>query len=106
MRTHSVSRSVSALQRSAPDKLLSAVLAYRVLEIDGVDAKAKRQFLEDLTMRDADFLVDEFDRNVDFVGKEEAGRFHEPADGVAVGRADRIAECNLGEHVSTGGRHR
>ena len=40
----------------------AAVLAYRVLEIDGVDAKAKRQFLEDLTMRDADFLVDEFDR--------------------------------------------
>ena len=35
---------------------------YRVLEIDSVDAKAKRQFLEDLTMRDADFLVDEFDR--------------------------------------------
>ncbi len=33
-----------------------------VLEIDGVDVKAKRQFLEDLTMRDADFLVDEFDR--------------------------------------------
>ena len=32
------------------------------IEIDGVDAKAKRQFLEDLTMRDADFLVDEFDR--------------------------------------------
>jgi hypothetical protein len=29
-----------------------------VLEIDGVDAKAKRQFLEDLTMRDADFLVE------------------------------------------------
>ena len=55
-------RKLPALQRSAPDKLLSAVLAYRVLEIDGVDAKAKRQFLEDLTMRDADFLVDEFDR--------------------------------------------
>ncbi len=47
---------------SAPDKLLSVVLAYRIYEIDGVDAKAKRQFLEGLTMRDADFLVDEFDR--------------------------------------------
>jgi len=55
-------RKLPALQRAAPDRLLSAVLAYRVLEIDGVDAKAKRQFLEELTMRDADFLVDEFDR--------------------------------------------
>ncbi len=55
-------RKLPALQRSAPDKLLSAVLAYRVLDVDGVDAKAKRQFLEDLTLRDADFLVDEFDR--------------------------------------------
>lgn len=55
-------RKLPALQRSAPDKLLSAVLAYRVLDIDGVEPKAKRQFLEDLSMRDADFLVDEFDR--------------------------------------------
>ncbi|WNG39344.1 hypothetical protein F0U61_41035 [Archangium violaceum] len=55
-------RKLPALQRAAPDRILSAVLAYRVLDIDGVDAKAKRQFLEDLTLRDADFLVDEFDR--------------------------------------------
>ena len=49
-------------QRAAPDRLLSAVLAYRVLDIAGVDPKDKRAFLEDLTLRDADFLVDEFDR--------------------------------------------
>ena len=55
-------RKLPALQRSAPDRLLSAVLAYRVLDIDGVEPKGKRQFLEDLTLRDADFLVDEFDR--------------------------------------------
>jgi hypothetical protein len=55
-------RKLPALQRSAPEKLLSAVLGYRVLDIDGVEPLAKRQFLEDLTMRDADFLVDEFDR--------------------------------------------
>ncbi len=55
-------RKLPALQRAAPDRLLSAVLAYRVLEIDGVEPKSKRQFLEELTMRDADFLVDEFDR--------------------------------------------
>ncbi len=34
-------RKLPALQRAAPDRLLSAVLAYRVLDIDGVDAKAK-----------------------------------------------------------------
>jgi hypothetical protein len=55
-------RKLPALQRAAPDRFLSGVLAYRVLDIDGVDAKAKRQFLEDLSLRDADFLVDEFDR--------------------------------------------
>ena len=55
-------RKLTTLQRSSPDKLLSGVLAYRVLEIDGVEPKAKRQFIEELTMSDADFLVDEFDR--------------------------------------------
>jgi len=55
-------RKLPGLQRSAPDRLLSSVLAYRVLDIEGVDPKDKRQFLEDLTLRDADFLVDEFDR--------------------------------------------
>jgi len=55
-------RKLPALQRAAPDRLLSSVLAYRVLEVEGVDPKDKRPFLEDLTLRDADFLVDEFDR--------------------------------------------
>jgi hypothetical protein len=55
-------RKLPALQRAAPDRLLSSVLAYRVLEVEGVDPKEKRAFLEDLTLRDADFLVDEFDR--------------------------------------------
>jgi hypothetical protein len=55
-------RKLPALQRAATDRLLSSVLAYRVLGIDGVDPKDKRAFLEDLTLRDADFLVDEFDR--------------------------------------------
>lgn len=55
-------RKLPALQRAAPDRLLSSVLAYRVLEVEGVDSKDKRAFLEDLTLRDADFLVDEFDR--------------------------------------------
>ncbi|RUO91496.1 hypothetical protein D7Y11_19690 [Corallococcus sp. AB018] len=55
-------RRLPQLQRAAPEKLLSSVLAYRVLDIDGVDARDKRRFLEDLTLRDADYLVDEFDR--------------------------------------------
>ena len=38
------------------------MLAWRVLEIEGVADKDKRGFLEDLSLRDADFLVDEFDR--------------------------------------------
>jgi hypothetical protein len=55
-------RRLPQFQRAAPEKLLSSVLAYRVLDVDGVDARDKRRFLEDLTLRDADFLVDEFDR--------------------------------------------
>ncbi|RJS14147.1 hypothetical protein DRW03_35485 [Corallococcus sp. H22C18031201] len=55
-------RRLPQLQRAAPEKLLSSVLAYRVLDVDGVDARDKRRFIEDLTLRDADFLVDEFDR--------------------------------------------
>ncbi len=55
-------RKLPALQRAAPDRLLSSVLVYRVLEVEGVEPKDKRAFLEDLTLRDADFLVDEFDR--------------------------------------------
>ena len=35
-------RKLPALQRAAPDRLLSAVLAYRVAEIEGVEAKGKR----------------------------------------------------------------
>ena len=35
------------------------MLNYRILEIQGVESQDKRCFIEDLTMRDADFLVDE-----------------------------------------------
>jgi hypothetical protein len=50
------------LRKNAGDRLLSAMLAYRIVEIEGVESRDKRQFLEDLSLRDADFLVDEFDR--------------------------------------------
>ncbi len=50
------------LRKGAGDRLLSAMLAFRVVEVEGVEARDKRRLLEDLSMRDADFLVDEFDR--------------------------------------------
>jgi hypothetical protein len=55
-------RRLPQLRRNAGDRLLSAMLALRIVEIEGVDARDKKRFIEDLTMRDADFLVDEFDR--------------------------------------------
>ena len=55
-------RKLPQLRRAAGDRLLSAMLAFRVVEVEGVEPRDKRRFLEDLSMRDADFLVDEFDR--------------------------------------------
>ncbi|MCA9558905.1 MAG: hypothetical protein KC583_10115, partial [Myxococcales bacterium] len=55
-------RKIPQLRRGAGDRLLSAMLAFRVVEVEGVEPRERRRFIEDLTMRDADFLVDEFDR--------------------------------------------
>lgn len=55
-------RKLPQLRRGAGDRLLSAMLAFRVLEVEGVEARDRRKVIEELTMRDADFLVDEFDR--------------------------------------------
>lgn len=55
-------RKLPQLRRNAGDRLLSAMLAFRVLDVEGVEARDKKRFIEDLSMRDADFLVDEFDR--------------------------------------------
>jgi hypothetical protein len=55
-------RRLPALRKQAGDRMLSAMLALRVVEVEGVDDRERRRFLEDLSMRDADFLVDEFDR--------------------------------------------
>lgn len=55
-------RKLPALRKKAGDRLLSAMLAFRVIEVEGVESRDKRSFLENLTMSDADFLVDEFDR--------------------------------------------
>ena len=55
-------RKLPQLRKGAGDRLLSAMLAFRVVEIEGVEARERRKVIEELTMRDADFLVDEFDR--------------------------------------------
>ncbi|MCG8420104.1 MAG: hypothetical protein MJE77_19415 [Proteobacteria bacterium] len=55
-------RKLPKVRRHAGDRLLSALLAFQILEIEGVEPRGKRAFVEDLTLRDADFLVDEFDR--------------------------------------------
>lgn len=41
---------------------LSAMLNARVLEIEGVEAVDRKRYVEDLSFRDADFLMDEIDR--------------------------------------------
>jgi len=50
------------LRRAAPDRMLSGLLAHRVLEVEGVEPRDKRGFLEDLSMADATHLFGEFDR--------------------------------------------
>jgi len=55
-------RKVSRLRRSEGERLLSAMLALRLVEVEGVAAKDLRRFVEELSMRDADALLDELDR--------------------------------------------
>lgn len=55
-------RRLPQLRRNARDRFLSAMLDLRIHEIEGIEARDKRKFIEELSMRDADFLVDEFDR--------------------------------------------
>ncbi len=50
------------LKRGTEDLDLFDLLSLRVVEIDGVDPKDKKRFIDDLSMGDADFLLDEFDR--------------------------------------------
>ena len=38
------------------------MLGFRCVEVEGIQDKDKLRFFEDLSMRDADFLLDEFDR--------------------------------------------
>ncbi|MCP4678744.1 MAG: hypothetical protein GY854_25185 [Deltaproteobacteria bacterium] len=53
---------LAKLRRGTEDLDLFDLLSLRVVEIEGVDPKGKRQFIDDLSMGDADYLLDEFDR--------------------------------------------
>lgn len=55
-------RKLPQIRRNAGAQMMSAMLAFRVLEIEGVQARDKKRFIEELSMQDADFLMDEFDR--------------------------------------------
>jgi len=55
-------RRLPQVRRDAAGDVLSSMLAFRVVDVDGVEAKDRRAFLADLSLRDADFLIDEFDR--------------------------------------------
>jgi hypothetical protein len=55
-------RKLPQIRRNAGERWLSAMLAFRVVEVEGIDLRDTRRFIEELTMRDADALMDEFDR--------------------------------------------
>lgn len=56
-------RKLPQLKRAAGERFLSAVIGLRVTEVEGIDPKDKRRFLEEeVSLRDVDFLMDEFDR--------------------------------------------
>jgi len=55
-------RKFAKVRQQSRDRLWSAMLALRVLEIEGVKDNDRRRFLEDLEIADAEFLRSEFDR--------------------------------------------
>ena len=53
---------LARLRRGTDELDLFDLLGFRIVEIDGVEPRNKRAFIDDLSMGDADFLIDEFDR--------------------------------------------
>ena len=51
-------RKLPTLRRNADGQIMTAVLAHRCVEIEGVAAQEKRRFIEELSMSDADALVE------------------------------------------------
>jgi len=60
--TGELERRLPRVRKSAGDRVLSAMLALRIQEIEGVEPRDRRRFIEDLSLADADFLMDELDR--------------------------------------------
>jgi hypothetical protein len=60
--TGSDEHKLAQMKRSSGSDVFAALLAHRVTEIESVDAKDRRRFLENLPLSDADALLDEFDR--------------------------------------------
>ena len=54
-------RLMAQLRRQSQDRVLSAMLAHQIIHIEGVETSV-RAYVEDLSMGDADFLLEEFDR--------------------------------------------
>jgi len=54
-------RRLPKLRRQAPNQMLASLLALRVVEVEDVEDRRKRAYLDDLSMRDADALLDAFD---------------------------------------------
>jgi len=57
-----VERKLPRIRKNAEGRMLSAILSLRIKEIEGVELRDKRKFIEELSMNDANFLMTEFDR--------------------------------------------
>jgi len=55
-------RKLPQLRRAAPDRVFSGLLAYRVHEIEGIEPRHTRAFLEDMSLQDASVLLAEIER--------------------------------------------
>ena len=55
-------RKLPLIRKNAGNRILSAVLNLRIHELEGIELRKKRQFIEELSMRDANFLTEEFDK--------------------------------------------
>ena len=51
-----------ALRRKSPERMLSALLTLRIIEVEGVEDRQRRAFFDELSMGDADALLDAFDQ--------------------------------------------
>ena len=51
---------LARLRKTAGDRMLSVALGHRIVDVEGVDARDRRAFIEDLSMRDAQHLLKVF----------------------------------------------